>query len=360
MNGSGLAGLRAQPEASFRIEVDIELSQSVIASVNREILSAKRGGSAETETKANYIHHPLLRYRVEIGIHPDTGLLFVLDEYLSALAKDGTPRSKPQPFIERKEDKIFLRMEGQSHPTYWDTRLDHTVASRPHYPPHYPHLTALKRELESWFFYYFEPRERMRASVAVKEVRHIGLMGENLSAYLHTLKTQDEPQFKAVEKSLRSIIPSISGIKTDVNKFGEVELSVMEGECEMPARVVSEGTLRIIGLLALLGVRDAPAVIGFEEPENGIQPRRISDIARILENSVIGGRTQMIVTTHSPLLPDYVEPSSLYMCQKVSGATEIKPFEPGELFKQPSIDSALDDQEPAMSISDRILRGDYA
>jgi hypothetical protein len=42
----------------------------------------------------------------------------------------------------------------------------------------------------------------MRAPNPVKEVRHIGLMGEELASFLNTLQALDEPQFKAVEKSL--------------------------------------------------------------------------------------------------------------------------------------------------------------
>ncbi len=116
-------------------------------------------------------------------------------------------------------------MEGQSHPTYLERYLDHAIISRPHYAPHYPHLTALRKELQSRFFYYFEPRERMRTPTSVKEIRHIGLMGEELAAYLNTLKNLDPNQFAAVEKAMHSLIPSITGIRTEVSKVGEVELS---------------------------------------------------------------------------------------------------------------------------------------
>lgn len=245
---SGLEGLTRKETVSFEIEVDIELSPAVIAAVNKEILEARRGPSDANGTEGrkatSFIHHTRLRYRIEIGISPRSGVLHVADEYLVALGQDDQPKSRPQPFLERVNDRIHLRMEGQSHPTYFDRYLDHAIISRPHYAPHYPHLTALKQELQSWFFYYFEPRERMRAATSVKEVRHIGLMGEELAAFLNTLRNLDEPQFRAVEKALHSLIPSITGIRTEVNKVGEVELSLMEGVVAMPARVVSEGTLR--------------------------------------------------------------------------------------------------------------------
>jgi predicted ATPase len=362
---NGLAGLRNESSASFSFEVDIELSPAVIEAVNREISGTKRGltpdgNGSEARKATSFIHHHQLRYRIEIEISPESGVLHVSDEYVAALGRDGQPKTKPLPFLERSGNRIHLRMEGQSHPTYFERYLDHSIVSRPHYAPHYPHLTALKKELQSWFFYYFEPRERMRAATSVKEVRHIGLMGEDLAAFLNTLRSLDHRQFEAVEKAVHSLIPSITGIRTEVNNFGEVELSLMEGDVAMPARVVSEGTLRVLGLLALSGVKDPPAVIGFEEPENGVHPRRIRDIAKILASRADSGNTQLIVTTHSPILPDHVPDDQLFVCRKENGSTIIEPFSVwGPLGRRPGIETALDEGKEQLSVSQRMLRGDF-
>jgi len=362
---TGLEGLAKKESVSFHIEVDIDLSPAVIEAVNREILETKRGPVSEgnggdSRRPVSFIHHNRLRYRIELGISPRSGVLHVADEYLVALGQDGQPKARPQPFLERVSGRIHVRMEGQSHPTYFDRYLDHAIVSRPHYAPHYPHLTALKKELQSWFFYYFEPRERMRAPTGVKEVRHIGLMGEELAAFLNTLRNLDPRQFSAVEKAVHSLIPSITGIRTEVNKVGEVELSLMEGPVAMPARVVSEGTLRALGLLALSGVKEPPALIGFEEPENGVHPRRIRDIAKILVSRADSGNTQLIVTTHSPILPDHVPDDSLFVCRKKDGATIIEPFETwGPLGRKSEIDTALDEGAPQLPVSQRMLRGDF-
>lgn len=185
LDEGGLEGLLAKKSARFAIEADVELSPAVIAAVDRDLSEMRRGGESRKFT--SHIHHTRLRYRVEIEISPKSGMLHVAAEYLAPLGRDGNPKSKPQPFLETIGERIHLRMEGQAHPTYFDRLLDHTIVSRPHYPPHYPHLTALKKEMESWLFFYLEPRERMRASTGVKEVRHIGLMGEDLAAFLNTL-----------------------------------------------------------------------------------------------------------------------------------------------------------------------------
>jgi predicted ATPase len=361
----GLDGLRSRDSASFTFEADIELSPAVISSVNREIQETKRrltpdGDKSEQRKQSLFIHHTQLRYRIEVGISPQSGLLQVIDEYAGALDRDGNPKERPQPFLEKVKDRIHLRMEGQSHPTYFDRYLDHSIISRPHYAPHYPHLTALKRELENWFFYYFEPRERMRAATSVKEVQHIGLMGEELSAFLNTLKTLNPRQFEAVEKAMHSLIPSVTGIRTEVNKVGEVELSLLEGNIPMPARVISEGTLRVLGLLAMSGAKEPPALIGFEEPENGVHPRRIRDIAKILTSRAESGDTQLIITTHSPILPDHLPDRDLFVCRKTNGVTSIDPFLTwGTLGRVSDIESALEEGDEPLTVSQRMLRGDF-
>lgn len=362
----GLEGLMTEDSISFKLEVDVDLSPSIIDAVNKEIqdtrktLTPEGNGGGAKHSRPSWIYHRQLRYRIEIGITPRSGVLHVADEYLAPLDKDGKPKARPQPFIEKDQNKLHLRMEGQAHPSYFETRLDHAIISRPHYPPHYPHLTALSRELQSWYFYYFEPRERMRATSSVKEVRHIGLMGEELAAFLNTLKNRDPRQFADVERAMHSLVPSVTGIRTDVNKFGEVELSLDEGRVSMPARVISEGTLRVLGLLSLSGVQEPPAVIGFEEPENGVHPRRIRDIAKLLVNRSLSGTTQLIVTTHSPILPDHVKPESLFVCRKKDGVTSIEPLQEwGPLSISGAIETALEDSGDALPVSQRMLRGDF-
>ncbi|MDE2997804.1 MAG: AAA family ATPase [Gemmatimonadota bacterium] len=360
----GIKGLLKQERLSFSIEADLCLSDAVVKSVNRQILEMRRPG-VEGELKPMdkipaRVRETYLRYRIEIEMLPKSGVLRVADEYLAALNANGQPTRKRKPFIERQDQKIHLRLEGQAHPTYYDRYLDHSVLSMPHYPPHYPHLAAARRELESWLFFYFEPRERMRAANPVKEVRHIGLMGEELAAFLNTMKATDARQFKGVEKALHALMPSVDGIEVEVSDLGEVELRLKEGGVAIPARVLSEGTLRMLGLLALTGVEDSPALVGFEEPENGIHPRRIQLIAELLKTQEALNQTQHIVTTHSPLLPDLLEDDALFAVCRRNGQTRIDPFSTwGPLARRREIGQALSDDEDGLPVSARILRGDF-
>lgn len=363
LGNEGLRGLLAQERVRFSIEADLRVSDAVANAVDRQIRDLRRpaeSSNSESRRKSTRVRERDLRYRIEVELLPRQGILRVADEYLAALNSKGEPTGRRKPFIERKGEKFHLRQEGQAHPTYHERLLDHSILSMPLYKPHYPHVAAARQELESWQFFYFEPRERMRALNPVKEVRHIGLMGEELAAFLNTLKIGSPAQFLGMERALRLLVPQIDGIDVEVNDFGEVELSLRENGVSIPARVLSEGTLRLLGLLALTGAGEAPTVVGFEEPENGVHPRRIQLIAELLRTRRRVGGTQYIVTTHSPVLPDLLPEQSLFVARRSEGGTKIARLSTwGPLGRRSDIDDALVAEGDRLPVSRRLLRGDF-
>ncbi|NUM37139.1 MAG: AAA family ATPase [Candidatus Brocadiae bacterium] len=353
----GIEGLIEKDSVHFSISMDVELSQPIIDSVNKEIKEMHKGYDEKKNGKdSNYIKERFLRYTIEIELMPKQGYLRICDESLYALHQNlkGVKKSRAAFLKKTEENRLSLRMEGQGHSTYYDLGMDHTVLSLRLYPPHYPHITGFIRELESWRFFYLEPRERMRAANPTKEIRHIGMMGEELAAYLHGLKINPakKQHYDSLCRAIKIIIPSIDKIDTDIDKkTGDVELFIVENNRPISSRLVSEGTLRILGLLSITGDNDNPSLICFEEPENGIHPRRIKLIAEFLKN-IAGRNTQIIATTHSPVFSDEIANDSLYVCKKKNGITEIIPFHDYNI----GIDKALDEGVPLPS--ELILRGD--
>ncbi len=362
----GLKGLLARESLSFVIEVDFTLSDAVVETINSGLRMLKSGIDSKADPcdggpDLGVITERNLRYRIEVEMLPRSGILRVRDEYLAALDNSGEPSDTCQPYLVRHDNRLRLRLEGQQTPSYRDLYLDHSILSFPNYPAHHPHIAAARMELGNWLFFYFEPRERMRAANPVKEVRHIGLMGEELPAYLNTLRALEPRQFAAVEKALKTILPQVDGIDVGVSDLGEVELRLRENGIPVPARVLSEGTLRILGMLALTGAREPPSLVGFEEPENGIHPRRIQLIADLLKTRAAIGNTQYIVTTHSPILPDLIPDTALYIARKTDAGTQIEPFSTwGPLARRAHIDDALMDRDDQrLAVSERLLRGDF-
>ena len=246
-------------------------------------------------------------------------------------------------------ERIHLRMERQAHPTYHDVGLEHTIVSTAPYEPYYPHVAALRMELENWRVYYLEPRTLMREDVPIADVRSVGPRGENLAAFLNVLKNGKPQGFANLNLALRQVMPTNARIEVHPTKEGQVGLRLFENGVHYSARLMSEGTLRLLGFLATLHAANQATLVAFEEPENGVHPVRLKIISDILKNAAHYGK-QIIVTTHSSVLPTYFTDANLFTCRREGELTTIKPFSLGPLFKQ---------QEIGRAFEDRILRGDY-
>lgn len=360
----GLKGLFEKDSLTFSMEADLSLSDSVVDSVNREIDRRRnlgKGSASAGSGKAQArVRERNLRYRIEIQMVPKSGILRVKDEYLAALNSSRQPTRNRKAFLEGRGENLQLRLEGQAQPTYYERYLDRTILSMPHYAPHYPHLVAAWRELESWQFFYFEPRERMRAANPLQEVTRIGPSGEGLAAFLRTIQTLKPREFDGIERSLRMLVPSIDSIEFSVNDLGEIELFVRESGVLISARTLSEGTLRILGLLALSGAKETPSLVGFEEPENGVNPSRIELIAELLKTQKALGDTQYVVTTHSSILPDFLPEEFLFVTQRTKRCTRIDPLALRSAMPRTGrIHQDVESLQEDIPVSKRILRGDF-
>jgi len=350
----GVEGLMAQKTVQFTMEMDVELSPQVVRDIERQIRQMREGLSRPPR---QMVRETYLRYVLTIEMMTDSGHLRVINEQLMALNQDGSVRRSRKPFIERMGERLHLRMEGQAHPTYHDIGLDHTLVSNDLYAPHYPHIAAFKEELTRWHFYYLEPRA-MRADTPIKEVNTLEPSGADLAAFYNTLRAKAPPQYQATVRALDTLLPTIQQLEVEPDRQGMLQLRIVEGGVPYSVRVISEGTLRILALLAIVNPLAATTVIGYEEPENGVHPRRLKLIADLLRNAAESGETQVLVNTHSPILPSYFEDQALVVCRKEERSSIFVPFSSlGEMFREREIAHALDEQP--LAFTERMIRGDF-
>ena len=105
---------------------------------------------------------------------------------------------------------------------------------------------------------------------------------------------------------------------------GMVQVFVREGRFNFPATRLSDGTLRYLGLLAILCDPAPPPLVCIEEPEIGLHPDLINHVADALR--LAAERTQLVVTTHSIGLVDaFTEiPDVVLVCEKEESGTSIQ------------------------------------
>jgi predicted ATPase len=141
----------------------------------------------------------------------------------------------------------------------------------------------------------------------------LGDRGENLSSVMEEI-CRDETRKAILLDWLQALTPM------DAQDFdfpsadlqGRIVLRLIEASGQKTtAYSASDGTLRFLGLLAALLGEKRSRFYFFEEPENGIHPNRLSLLLQVMEQEVTNSSMQIVITTHSPLLLNFLSPASL-------------------------------------------------
>lgn len=140
----------------------------------------------------------------------------------------------------------------------------------------------------------------------------LGDRGENLSSVMLDI-CRDETRKAILLDWLQALTPMDAKDFDFPEDFtGKVLLRIEEASGQKTtAHSASDGTLRFLGLLAALLGNQRSRFYFFEEPENGIHPNRLSLLLQLMEQEVANGSMQIVITTHSPLLLNFLSPANL-------------------------------------------------
>ena len=141
----------------------------------------------------------------------------------------------------------------------------------------------------------------------------IDIEGKHLAAMLKRTEANEPGTLRAVSRTIQNILPEIREIyiDEDLARNQYILMAKSVDDRIFSSNVLSEGTLRIIALVALMFDDRHRGLICFEEPENGIHPYRMEKILRLLKELStqfqLDGEAelplrQIIINTHSPLL----------------------------------------------------------
>ena len=92
------------------------------------------------------------------------------------------------------------------------------------------------------------------------------------------------------------------------------------GGVTIPARSLSEGTLRFLALCVLLEDPSVTGLLCMEEPENGIHPANIGAMVSLVRDLAVDASDapgpdnpfrEVIINTHSPYVVQLVDPQDL-------------------------------------------------
>jgi predicted ATPase len=201
---------------------------------------------------------------------------------------------------------------------------EQSILSQVRDPERYPELAHLQASYSriaiyrEWTFgRYTPPRQEQKADLRTDSLT---ATCENLALVLNKIWPKGR---KRLLEALKALYPEIQDFNVQI-EAGRVQLFLEEGNYSIPATRLSDGTLRYLCLLAILCHPDPPPLVCVEEPELGLHPDVLPELARLLVEA--SERTQLIVTTHSDILVDAMteRPESVVVCEKHDGQTRMR------------------------------------
>ncbi|MEZ9478349.1 AAA family ATPase [Vibrio splendidus] len=179
----------------------------------------------------------------------------------------------------------------------------------------------------------------------------LGAGGKMLSSFISNMTKEEKSNLVT---TLKELYPSLVKVDATVQKSaGTVRLEIEEkfGEktIKTEARHINDGLLRFMAIFAQLTKKQSALLL--DEIENGVNPELIEKLV----DSLVAANTQVIVTTHSPMILNYMEDDVaktgvVYLYKNKTGATQAI-----RLFDIPSMQRKLKFMGPGEAYEDTML-----
>lgn len=149
----------------------------------------------------------------------------------------------------------------------------------------------------------------------------------NLAGFLYALSHRDGDAWQCLIDDARNVLPQLNDIDFDYPSGAGREVIVVlhERGLRRPVQLsdASYGTIRLLGLLALLYDPNPPALTCIEEIDHGLHPQALEVLVeRLREASEL---TQFVIATHSPALADRLAPHELIVCERGDDGSSLIP-----------------------------------
>ena len=194
---------------------------------------------------------------------------------------------------------------------------------------------GLAQELSGMSTYAIYPNTIRQPQVVSRE-DVLANDGSNLAATLKRLNSNQRRLKERLVEALRIVMPSLSDIL--VKSAGGYYVPVMRvkeqnGEShEFNMSQLSDGTLRMLGLLTSFYQVAAPKRISLEEPEQMIHPGLLPLIRDAAEDyAKMRTDNQYFITTHSPTFLDQFDPNDIIWMSFDSGISSAQKIDAGKL-----------------------------
>lgn len=192
----------------------------------------------------------------------------------------------------------------------------------------------VSQSVHAWQSYTLYPNVLRDANrFRKRQDKHLLENGENWMSVLHAMQSTVEGQvaLEQVYAALRIVMPAFDRI--EIVEAGNfliprflLNANNADTALDLEPEQLSDGTLRLFGILIAAYQIPRPSLLIIEEPEQTIYPGALSLLADVFKE--ISGTTQVIITTHSPHLVQQFAPDQIRVATMQDGVTQIRKIHP--------------------------------
>ncbi|HXD32305.1 MAG TPA: AAA family ATPase [Pyrinomonadaceae bacterium] len=196
----------------------------------------------------------------------------------------------------------------------------------------------VRDRLGRWRVYHFHDTSNtspMKKAADLEDNRFLRSDGSNLASFLYFLREKQAASYNLIRKTVQRVTPFFHDFVLEPRQLKQDQILLAwrhkHSDKYFDAASLSDGTLRFIALatLFLQPKSHRPSVILVDEPELGLHPYAISVLGSLIKSA--GTKTQILVSTQSPLLLDEFEPEDVLVADLVDGTTHLKRLESEKL-----------------------------
>ncbi len=237
-----------------------------------------------------------------------------------------------------EDERCSGRGQGYSEPFVVNLGRGHVESKLPEEAADPDHKIAswVLRTMSSWVRFHFHDTS------AAAPVRQAGPIGDNralrrdagnLAAFLFAMRSSDPAAYRRIVDSVRLVAPFFEDFELSPDRINEHLIRLVwraaDSDAYADATSLSDGTLRFMCLATLLLQPSPPSLILIDEPELGLHPFALVQLAGLMEAA--SRRHQLIVSTQSTTLLNQFGLEDIVIVERDEGASQFGRLDPERL-----------------------------
>ncbi|MBM4060565.1 MAG: chromosome segregation protein SMC [Planctomycetes bacterium] len=197
----------------------------------------------------------------------------------------------------------------------------------------FPTVVAARREMASWHGVHFE-LSALRAPDCFGETAPVDECGRHVAATLHRLGRGGAMERLCAEvgNQLARFVEGVHAVRLrddDVRQQHVVEVRFRHSDQWLPPRALSEGTLRLLALIAMRMDEQSSRLLCVEEPENGVEPEAVPHLIQLFRDHAVDAEEpvaagdnplrQVVLVSHSREVVRALDAADVLFVESCSG-----------------------------------------